>query len=261
MNERPLRVLIVDDEPLARRRIRGALRRHPDVEVLGDAADGEEAIERIRALSPDLVFLDIRMPGPDGLEVLSRLDPAHRPHVVFVTAHDDRALDAFRVHALDYLVKPFEDDRFDDMLDHVRMRLDTGREETETRLRALLDDALRHRNASGNTTPSHASRLRVTRGERTRFIDVGSVRYLEADGNHVVLHADEEHRIRTTLTGLLERLDPRRFVRIHRSTVLNLDHLKEIQPWFSGDYIAILVDGRQLRVSRHYRDGLLRLTH
>lgn len=253
----PIRALVVDDEPLGRRRIRRALERHPDVEVVGEAEDGNSALEQISELKPNLVFMDIRMPGRSGLAVLDEVAADARPFVVFVTAHDEHALEAFRLHATDYLVKPFDADRFDEMMRHARRRIGAGGTVTGDQVHALLTKL----DPRAPVPAPPARRIRITSGERTRFLPVDEVRYFEADGNYVLVHTGAAtHRIRTTLTGLLDRMDPAVFVRIHRGTAINLDHLKEIQPWFSGDYVAILADGTQLRVSRTHREGLLRLS-
>lgn len=248
-----IRAIAVDDEPLALLRIRKALERHADVELVEAIADGEAAVERIAEAVPDLLFLDIHMPGRDGFEVLTALPPEQRPLVVFVTAYDEHAIRAFQVHATDYLIKPFDDARFDEMMNNVRSRLRRSRGVLEYELEGLLSDLGR--------TSGYAQRLRVTADQRTQFVPVASVHYLTSDGNYVILHtADTEHRIRATLTELHDRLDPSVFVRVHRGTILNLEYLREIQPWFSGDYMAILLDGRQLRISRHYRDDILKLS-
>ncbi|HSJ10081.1 MAG TPA: LytTR family DNA-binding domain-containing protein [Longimicrobiales bacterium] len=248
-----IRAVAVDDEPLALRRIRKALERHPDVELVAEIGDGDSAAEELPALRPDLLFLDIRMPGRDGFEVLAALPPEDRPLVVFVTAYDDHALGAFRVHAADYLVKPFDDARFDEMMSHVRTRLQRDRASLRAELQGLLTGV--------GAAPAFARRIRVSTDQRTQFVPVTSIRYLQADGNYVVIHAtDGEHRIRARVSELHERLDPGVFVRIHRGTVLNLEFLREIQPWFSGDYVAILDDGEQLRISRRYRDDIMRLS-
>lgn len=248
-----IRAVAVDDEPLGLRRIRRALERHPDVELVEEIADGETAVSRIPVLRPDLLFLDIRMPGRSGFDVVAALPRAARPLVVFVTAHDDQALAAFRVHAVDYLVKPFDRERFDDMMEHVRARLRRDAGALRTELQALLADV--------GAPPAYARRLRVTVDQRTQFVPVESIRFLQADGNYVVIGAtDGEPRIRARLSELLERLDPAVFVRIHRGTVINLAYVREVQPWFSGDYVAILDDGRQLRISRRYRDTIMKLS-
>jgi len=250
---RRIRAIAVDDEPLGLGRIRTALERHPDAELVAAVADGASAIEQIRALEPDVVFLDVRMPGPDGFDVVDALPPDLRPVVVFVTAYDEHALRAFEVHATDYLVKPFDDARFDDTMRTVRERLGSTDRPSADELQALID-------ALG-VREGYARRIRVTEDQRTRFVPVGAIRYLESDGNHVLIHtAEDVHRVRVALSDLHARLEPSTFVRVHRSTVLNLECVREIQPWFSGAYIAILDDGRQLRISRTYRDDVLKLT-
>jgi two-component system LytT family response regulator len=248
-----MRAIVADDEPLGRQRIRNALRRHPDIELVGVAADGEEAVDVIRAVKPDLVFLDIRMPGCDGFEVLAAVAEDMPPFVIFVTAHDDRTLEAFRVHAADYLVKPFDDARFDEALRHVRKRFTAGGA-APPELRELLATL------GAQVTPArYLHRIGVTKDSRTSFVSTAEIRYIEAHGNYVLLHVEgQTHTVRTTLTDLLAQLDPASFVRIHRSTVLNLDYLRDIQPWFTGDYVATLRTGEQLRISRRYRDDLLR---
>jgi two-component system LytT family response regulator len=249
-----IRAVAVDDEPLGLLRIRKALARHADAELVAEIADGEAAGDRIMEAAPDVLFLDIHMPGADGFDVLASIPPEERPLVVFVTAFDEHALHAFRVHAADYLIKPFDDARFDEMMDHLRWRLRRNRSVLRHELQELLTDL-------GVVPGGYAQRLRVTTGQRTQFVPVSSIRYLTSDGNYVVLHTTtREHRIRVTMTELHDRLDPSLFVRVHRGTILNLDYVSEIQPWFSGDYVAILENGEKLRISRHYRDDVLRLS-
>jgi two-component system LytT family response regulator len=241
----------VDDEPLGLLRIRKALERHSDVELVDEIADGEIAVQRIGETAPDLLFLDIHMPGRDGFEVLTSLPAGNLPLIVFVTAYDEHAVRAFQVHATDYLVKPFDNERFDEMMGNVRSRLLRGREDLRVELLELLADM--------RVTVGYAQRLRVTSGQRTQFVSVADIRYFKSDGNYIIVHAtDGEHRIRVSMTELQNRLDPAQFVRIHRSTTVNLTHVREIQPWFSGDYVAVLHNGEQLRVGRHYRDDILK---
>jgi two-component system LytT family response regulator len=251
-----IRALIVDDEPLARRGIRQLLAEHADFVVVGECRDGREAVRALATLEPDVVFLDVQMPGLDGFDVIGQIGANRMPGVVFVTAYDAYALRAFEVHALDYVLKPFDDTRFADVLAHARARLAEAQDGATGRaLAALLrDDPAR--GAAG-----YARRVLVEDDERLRFLPVETIDYLEADGNYVRIHAGAEaHRIRATLAGLVDRLDPRQFIRIHRSTVVNVNRIREVQPWFGGDYVALLGDGRKLKVSRRYRDGLLRTT-
>jgi two-component system LytT family response regulator len=247
----PLRVLVVDDEPLARDSVRLALAADPDVLVVGECDDGDSAVDAIAALAPDLVFLDVQMPGLDGFQVIERVGAARMPLVVFVTAYDRHALKAFEVHALDYLLKPFDDARLREALARAR-RDGAGLAE---RLTALVERMAREGAARG----AYVTRFVVRRGDRATPVRAEDVDWIEADGNYVVLHVrGAAHRLRTSLGALAAQLDPRRFARIHKSTVVNLDRVRELQPWFGGDYVAILVDGRQLRVSRSFAASVLR---
>jgi two-component system LytT family response regulator len=249
-----IRALIVDDEPLARDCIRLALAELPDVELAGECKDGESAVRQIRKLSPDLVFLDVQMPGMDGFDVIETVGSERMPPVIFVTAFDRHAIRAFDVHALDYLLKPFDDARLHDAVRHARARIDDERiGSLAERLTALLEN--RH-----SPETKVLRRLAVRERERIRYIDVSDVDYLTAEGNYVRLHVGREtHLIRLTLSALERDLDDERFQRIHRSTIVNLDRVAELQPWGGGDYVAILKDKQKLRVSRTYRDGLLNL--
>jgi two-component system LytT family response regulator len=258
-----LRVLIVDDEPLARDCVRLALRSHSDVDVVGECASGAEALTQILELAPDLVFLDVQMPDLGAFDVIEQIGPERMPPVIFVTAFDAHALQAFRVHALDYVLKPFDDARVDEALVHARSHITTRREgELGRRLAALLGDR------PGGTMPPSAgaadsscylTRFGVRDDDRTRFVPATAVDWFEADGNYVRLHVGAtEHRLRTAISVLVRSLDPRQFAQIHRSMIVNLDRVREVQPWFGGDYVAILTDGRRLRVSRTYAPRVLR---
>ena len=253
-----VRALIVDDEPLARDCVRLALV-DADVTVVGECGDGESAVEAIARLAPDLVFLDVQMPGLDGFDVVDRVGPERMPAVIFVTAYDEHALRAFEVHALDYVLKPFDDRRLRRALAHARRFLDRDGETLARRLDAVLA-AHRERRAS-DAAPRPVTRFTVREDDRVRFVSAADVDWFEAAGNKVVLHVgDRTYAIRATMRSVLEALDPARFTRIHRSTIVNVDRIHEVQPWFGGDYVAILRDGRKLRVSRNYREDLLRPT-
>jgi two-component system, LytTR family, response regulator len=250
-----IRVLIADDEALARDGIRLRLRDAADVEIVGEAGDGPETAKRIKALKPDLLFLDIQMPGFDGFEVLRRVAPVHLPAVIFATAYDRYALQAFETHAVDYLLKPVGSARFAEALQWARHTL--GREE------AL---AAAHRRTVGIIEPGSPSpstggyvrRLTVKDGRRFLLLKVEDVDWIEAALNYVELHSrGRSYLIRTTLTELYETLDPARFARIHRSTVVNLDRVKEITLGDGGDFVVWLQDGAGLRLSRGYRERLL----
>lgn len=249
----PMRAVIVDDEPLARQGLAAHLADRGDVEVVASCADGFEALQAVRDHDPDLVFVDVQMPEMTGFDLVRRLDGEAMPAVVFVTAHDEFALQAFEAAAIDYVLKPLEEERIARAVERARRLVETPGGSRDA-LRELLR-RVRERTAAGR----HASRLKVRTGDHIHFIRVEDVEWFESEGNYVVLHQrDGEARIRSTLTGLEEALDPDRFVRVHRSVIVNLDHLDEVQPWFSGDYLAIMKSGRQIRVSRRYKDQLLR---
>jgi len=255
-----VRVLIADDEPLARDCIRLALKDEVGVEILAECADGAEAVTAIRDLAPDLVFLDVQMPTLDGFGVVEAIGPDNMPPVVFVTAYDTHALGAFTLHAIDYVLKPFDDRRFRDTLGHARRQLRREREsELGRRLAAVLREYGPARDRPAEPATSHATRMLVRRGDRMKFVQTEAVDWFESAGNYVRLHVGSETElVRGTLSGLADQLDPTRFVRIHRSTIVNVSRIREVQPWFGGDYTATLVDGTELRVSRHYRDALLK---
>lgn len=245
-----MRVLLVDDEPLARKRLRTLLEAEPDVDIVGECGDGAQAVETIRALRPDLVFLDVRMPELDGFGVLEALGEDPRPAVIFVTAYDRFALRAFEVNALDYLLKPFDRGRFQKALLRARQRI--GRspaEEVHKQLRALLDDTRAGR--------KYLDRVVIKSAARVFFLRVEEIDWIEAAGNYLKLHVGgEDHLLRETMSGLEARLDPAKFLRIHRSTVVNVERIQELQPWFHGDYAVLLRDGTRLTLSRSYRPKL-----
>jgi two-component system, LytTR family, response regulator len=245
-----LRVLIVDDELPARRKLRAHLSPQPDVEVLGEAGSGPEAVDAIRRLHPDLVFLDVQMPGMTGFEVIEEVGVAEMPAVVFVTAYDEFAIEAFDVQAVDYLLKPFHVDRF-------KQALARAAEKVRTRTRG--DDVLNRLLAAFPERGGPVRRLLVREGERLFFVPVAAVVRLSADGNYVQVRTlNGRHQIRETLASLETRLDPERFARVHRSEIVNMDFVAEIQPLFHGDYCVILKNGEQVRLSRRYQDRLLR---
>ncbi len=251
-----LRALIVDDEPLARERVRQLLAGEPDVEVVGEARNGVEALAAIRGTAPDVVFLDIQMPEMDGFEVLAELDPARIPVLVFVTAYDQYALRAFAFHAIDYLLKPFDGKRLREALGRARERLalrDTA--EASRRVLALLGDVQQRRR--------FLQRFAVHSAGRVVLIPVREVEAIEAAGNYMQLHSadGQPHVVRETMDELAERLDPQRFIRVHRSWIVNVDQIHELQQWFHGGQCLVLRRGRKVPVGRKYAGviaGLLR---
>ena len=249
-----IRVLIVDDEPPARARVRRHLAADPEFEVVGEAGSGTEAVEAVARLEPDVVFLDVQMPGLDGFGVVTALDAGGTlPHVVFVTAHDEYAVRAFEVHAIDYLLKPFREQRFTQALERVKERLRGRGDDVASRLRDLL--------AGIGSRPDYLERILVRDGERSVLLDVTRIDWIEAERNHVRLHVGEaSHLVRGTITALEGRLDPARFLRIHRSRIVNVERIREIHPWSHGDQLIVLRDGTELIMSRRYRDRLARLS-
>ena len=246
-----LRVLIVDDERPARQKLRRLVTADPDVGAVFEASDGARALELIRSESPDIVLLDVAMPGVDGFGVIEALDPAERPHVVFVTAYDQYAVRAFDAHAVDYVLKPFDGERFGRALTRAKGAA-TGRRDHEERhrLERVLAEVRRERPAAAGTAPGRVGRAGGAAAG-------GQVERIEAAKNYVTVHTDgERYRLRTTLDRLEERLDPRAFVRVHRSTIVRVDRVTELQPWSHGDYVVVLRGGDRVRLSRRYRDRL-----
>lgn len=243
-----LRILIVDDEPLVRRGLRSLLDREPEVTVLGECRNGDEALEAILRLRPDVVFLDVQMPGRDGLEVAGALPPEGRPLIVFVTAFDRYAVRAFDIHAVDYLLKPFDDERFHTAMQRVRDRLrrrESG--QLEDRLGALLEE-LRGRD-------DVLERFAIRTAGKVRFVPVAEVDWIEAADNYVRLHTPGgRHVLRETLKHLEERLDPGQFIRVHRSAMVNTARIREIEPLFNGEHTIVLTTGARVTLSRSYRD-------
>jgi two-component system, LytTR family, response regulator len=248
-----IRTLIVDDEPLARDRVRRFLRDERDIQIIGECGNGQEAIKAIREQRPDLVFLDIQMPEKTGFDVVRALDPEETPTVIFVTAYDRYALQAFEVHALDYLLKPFNRDRMHRAVKRARDHIDRrGLMGLDERLAALIADLRGEK--------KYLDRLVVKAVGRVFFLKADEIDWIEAAGNYVKLHSGREsHMIRETMNGIEAKLDPDKFLRIHRSTVVNIDRIKELQPMFSGDYAVLLKDGTELALSRHYRERFLEL--
>jgi two-component system LytT family response regulator len=242
--------MVIDDEPVARERIVGLLQQEQDIELIGECADGNQAVNAIQQQSPDLVFLDVQMPACDGFNVIQQIGADRMPAVVFVTAYDEYALRAFEVHAIDYLLKPFGRDRFQQTLRHAREHLERRRAgDLGKRLLALVQDL--------KPEPQKLDRLVVKSGGRVFFLRTDQIDWIEAAGNYVRLHlADDSHLFRETMNNMEARLDVRRFVRIHRSRIVNTDRIKELQPWFNGEYVVVLQNGARLTLSRGYREKL-----
>jgi two-component system LytT family response regulator len=245
-----VRVLIVDDEAPARAKLRRYLAEEHDVEIVGEAESGTEAVERIAELAPDLVFLDVQMPGLDGFGVIDAVGIDAMPHVVFVTAYDEHALRAFEVRALDYLLKPFTPERFAAVVERSRGELARGAGAGNAALAEKLDALL----SAVAPRPRYLRRVLVHHANKAFLLPVERIDRVEADRNYVRLHGGGvTYTLRGTIGALAERLDPERFLRINRSEIVRLDAVKELQPWFHGDYRVVMNDGATLMWSRRYR--------
>lgn len=250
---RPIRTLIVEDEPLARERLKMYLAAEPDVEIVGECADGRAAVASIRSLAPDLVFLDIQLPELDGFGVVEEVGAERMPVVIFVTAYDRHAMRAFDVYALDYLLKPYKSERLRRAVERARAQVRGGKGEA-------LGEQLLSLLASVRPGPRYVERLMMRSPGRVYFIRADEIDWVDAEGNYVRIHAGSEtHFLRETLGGMEARLDPNKFVRIHRSAIVNVESIKELQPLFSGDYTVILRGGERLTMSRGHKDRLLSL--
>jgi two-component system LytT family response regulator len=245
-----IRTLVVDDEPLARERLTSLLSAEPDIEVVGQCRDGEEAVRAIMDSSPDLVFLDVQMPAMNGFEVIEAVGSERMPLVIFVTAYDQHALRAFQVRALDYMLKPFDRERFQEAVQRARAHIQ--RDETGDlgrRLIALVKDLRRDQ--------PKTDRLVVKSGGRLFFLRTDEIDWIEAAGNYVRLHVgNTSHLLRETMNAIEGRLDPEKFFRIHRSRIVNMERIQEMQPWLNGEYAVVLRTGTRLTLSRGYREKL-----
>jgi two-component system, LytTR family, response regulator len=247
-----IRTLIVDDEVLARRSLRTLLAEESEFEVVGEARNGREAATAIASLSPDVVFLDVQMPALDGFGVIEKVGVDRMPLVVFVTAHDEHALRAFEVHAVDYLVKPFDRARFTMTTNRLKQRVEkTASDEARTQLASLMARL-------APPEPEYASRFLVKRDGSMVVVRANEVEWIEADGNYVRLHVvGAAHLLTETMQNLESTLDPRAFIRVHRSAIVRVDAIREIQPWFNGGLVLLLKGGAKVQVSRGQRERVL----
>jgi two-component system LytT family response regulator len=244
-----MRVLIIDDEPWSRKRIATLLKSESDIEIVSECAGGEEAIRAITSSAPDMVFLDVQMPEVDGFEVLEAIGPEHMPLVIFATAYDRYAIQAFDAQAIDYLLKPFDEERFKKALTRARNEW-KGKVSSEKVLSKLLD--------SIRPKQHYLHRLVANSAGRVLFLKLADIDWIEASGNYVTLHSGKEcHMVRTTMNALEPRLDPAQFVRIHRCSIVNSDRVREMQPLFRGEHVLILKDGTHLNVGRAFRARLM----
>jgi len=244
-----IRTVIADDEPLARERLRHLLGEDPEIEIVAEASDGKACVKAVEKTDPDLLFLDVRMPGLDGFGVLASLRVPRLPVVVFVTAHDRYAVKAFEIHALDYLLKPFHRARFEETVRRAKAAVRRGAAEHLSRVFGWLEDS--------RPEGRRVRRFLVKASGRVLFVAAEEIDWIEAAGNYVRLHVGTaSHLIRETLAGVEARLDPERFVRVHRSAIVNVERIRELEPMFRGEYSAVLRNGSRVAVSRGCRPAL-----
>ncbi len=261
-----IRTLIVDDESLARRGLALRLKQHPDIEILAQCSNGREALSAIEQYSPDLVFLDIQMPGIDGFEVVRKIQADNMPLIVFVTAFDQYAVDAFEIHAVDYVLKPIEDDRLSTAIERVRFhRQQTGENDHKKRLMDLItnitgesaekiDKMLADGDLSGKKYPE---KIAIKDRGETTLVPTKDIAWVDAAGDYMCLHTGEAvHVLRSTMKNLEEKLDPHNFQRVHRSTIVNLDKIEKVCSHINGEYHLILQGGSRLKMSRSYREKI-----
>jgi two-component system LytT family response regulator len=243
------KVLIVDDERLSRQRLRRLLALEPECEIVGECENGNEALGALARERPDILFLDVQMPELDGFDVVRAIENS-RPLIIFISAFDEYALKAFEVHAFDYLLKPFDRRRFRESLNRAKNQLTRDRSEPQDdKLRALFEQF-----ATSRRTPD---RIAVRTSGRVVFVKIDDVDWIEASDNYVCLHCGKDtHVLRETMGQIESRLDPARFLRVHRSAIVNLDRIKELQPWFRGDYRVVLRDGTELTLTKSHREKL-----
>lgn len=249
-----IRTLIVDDEPIARRGIRQHLRNEADIEIVGECGDGAAAIDAITEGGLDLIFLDIQMPEVTGFDVIESIGVARMPAVIFVTAYDEHALRAFDVHAVDYVLKPVDRHRLRNAVERARARLSHVPVQLDGRIAAALEEL-------GRPVREFAKRIAIKGDGRVLLVDVDEVDRVESAGNYVEVHCGARHHLmRETMASLEARLDPARFVRVSRSSIVRADRVRELQPMFNGDFVVVLRDGTKVAGSRRYREALDVLT-
>jgi two-component system, LytTR family, response regulator len=244
-----LSALVVDDEPVARELLRSMLGDTGRVQIVGECRNVREAVEAIRLHAPDVVFLDVEMPDGTGFDVIEEVGVQGMPSVVFVTAYDHYALKAFEVVAADYLLKPFDEERLQRTVERLLARGRGGADAAEHRILALLEEL--------RPGGSHADRLAVDAGTHMLFVPTSQIDWIEAKGKHVLVHAGaESYQMRDGLTSVAARLDPREFIRVHRSSVVRVDRIREVHRWFRGDYRLVLSDGTRLTTGSTYKQAI-----
>ena len=246
--KKKISALVIDDEPLARERIRSLLKRDEDIFLMGECRNGKEALEAILTNNIDLIFLDIQMPKLNGFEVIQLLDKNQVPEIIFVTAYDNYAIQAFAVHAVDYLLKPFDDERFFLALNRAKTRISSAlKDQYPERIRNLVMDI---------PGANYLKRVLIKTGSRIHLLPINEVKWIKAEGYYAHLFTENDsHLIRETMNNLEEQIDPGKFVRIHRSTIINIEYIKELQTLFKGDYVAVLQNGEKFPISKHRNGG------
>jgi len=246
-----IRVLIVDDEPLARRGVRRLIEPHSDFVVTGEATNGYEAAEAIETLRPELVFLDIQMPDLDGISLVEQIGSGFAPEIVFVTAYDEHAITAFEMGAVDYVLKPINPERFDKTLERVRRRISSGESGgLEKKLSSLINDLI-------PSQGSYLERIPIRKDERIRFLNVEEIFWISSHGNYVEIHTQHgDHLVRETMDRFETKLNPQSFLRIRRSVIVRVEQIKELQTLFGGEYAVILKSGGEFASTRHYRKNV-----
>jgi two-component system, LytTR family, response regulator len=253
MKTQLIKALIADDEALARKFIRRMLKDDHDVEIVGECTNGKEAVAVIRKQNPDLIFLDVQMPEMDGFAVLEAVGVERLPEIIFATAYEQYAIRAFELHALDYLLKPFDQVRFKEAIKHAKERFRSARQnDGRIQINALLE--------SIKNKPQYLERLVIKAGGRITFLNTDEINWIEADDKYVHLHTSKASpMVRQTLSAMEAQLDPKKFRRVHRSAIVNVERIKELQPLFSGEHSILLEDGTKLTLSRNYKDKLFEL--
>lgn len=256
--EKKIKVLIIDDELLAREKIRTLLTEEDDIQILDECKNANEALSKVKSLKPDLIFLDIQMPGMDGFEMLENIKTRKLPLIIFTTAYNKYAIKAFDIHALDYLLKPFDKERFHKSIKRARNFLnDKKRDENNEKIFNLLKELKGQQEAS----PKYLKRMMIKTSGRILFLKTEDIDMIEASGNYLKIFSDEEsYLIRGTMNEIEKKLDPVTFIRIHRSIIINLNEAKEFKPWFRGEYIVYLKNGTKLTSGRSYKNNLLKIS-
>lgn len=250
LENKKIRILIVDDEPLGRKMVRGMLKDRKDVEIIGECENGTEAVTQIKSANPDLVFLDVQMPETSGFDVLEQIAGEKQPAVVFVTAYNEYAIRAFEVNAADYLLKPYDRERFEQAFLRAAQQIRSrSSEEINEQLLAFL--------SANRPSEQFIERFIIKNGGRVFFLKTDEIYWIEAEQNYVMLHTRrEKHLFREAISRLEQTLNPQKFQRISRSVIVNLDYVEELQPFFRGNYLVILEDGTELKLSHRYRQNL-----